>query len=40
MNLINAGLLGREIGEINVRNQDDWKASEKYIIEGEKNMFI
>lgn len=36
INLINAGLLGREIGEINVRDQDDWKASEKYIVEGGK----
>ena len=36
MNLINAGLLGREIEEINVRDQDDWKSSEKYIVEGGK----
>lgn len=36
MNLINSGLLGREIGEINVRDQDDWKTDGKYIVEGGK----
>ncbi len=38
MNLINAGLLIREIGEINIRDQDDWKSSEKYIVEGGKEI--
>jgi uncharacterized ubiquitin-like protein YukD len=41
MNLINAGLLGRETGEINIRDQDDWKSNEKYIVEGGKeNVYI
>jgi hypothetical protein len=35
-NLINAGLLISEIGEINIRDQDDWKSSEKYVVEGGK----
>jgi hypothetical protein len=36
MNLINNGLLISEIGEINIRDQDDWKSSEKYVVEGGK----
>lgn len=35
MNLINSGLCGKEVGEITVRDQDDWKrASDKYVVEG------
>lgn len=36
INLINAGLLGKEISEISIRDQDDWKSSEKYVVEGGK----
>jgi uncharacterized ubiquitin-like protein YukD len=34
MNLINSGLLVIDIGEINIRDQDDWKSSERYVVEG------
>lgn len=34
MNLVNAGLCGKDLGEISVRDQDDWKASDKYVVEG------
>lgn len=37
MNLVNSGLCGKEVEEITIRDQDDWKrASEKYIVEGGK----
>ncbi|WP_291117519.1 hypothetical protein [Empedobacter sp. UBA7248] len=32
--LINVGICASETGEINVRDQDDWKSYEKYIVEG------
>lgn len=33
-NLINVGLLITETGILNIRDQDDWKMDEKYIVEG------
>ena len=41
MNFVSAGLCGRDNGEISVRDQDDWKASDKYVVVGgRETLFI
>lgn len=39
--LINVGICASSIDKINVSDQDDWKAREKYVVEGgEANIYI